>query len=55
MTEPTIALLEYLRNTGMEQDCDFLRECITLMTRLLMEAEVSEQIGAQRYERSKAP
>jgi transposase-like protein len=37
----------------MDLDSDFLRECITLMTRLLMEAEVSEQIGAQRYERSK--
>lgn len=52
MNEPTIALLEYLRNSGVELDGDFLRESIVLLTRLLMEAEVSEQIGAERYERS---
>ena len=52
MAKPTIALLEYLRNTGMDLDGDFLRESIALMTRLLMEAEVSEQVGAKRYERS---
>ena len=45
MTKPTIAFLEYLRNTGMDLDGDFLRESIVLLTRLLMEAEVSEQIG----------
>jgi putative transposase len=52
MAKPTIALLEYLRNTGMDLDGDFLRESIALLTHLLMEAEVSEQIGAERYERS---
>ena len=52
MIKPTIAFLEYLRNTGMDLDGDFLRESIALLTRLLMEAEVSEQIGAERYERS---
>jgi len=52
MTKPTIAFLEYLRNTGVDLDSDFLRESIVLLTRLLMEAEVSEQIGAERYERS---
>jgi transposase-like protein len=36
----------------MDLDSDFLRESIVLLTRLLMEAEVSEQIGAERYERS---
>ena len=35
-------------------DSDFLREAIVLLTRLLMEAEVSEQIGAGRYERSES-
>ena len=54
MTKPTIAFMEYLRNTGMDLDGDFLRESIALLTRLLMEAEVSEQIGAERYERSNA-
>jgi transposase-like protein len=52
MTKASVALREYLRNTGMDLDGDFLRESIALMTRLLMEAEVSEQIGAERYERS---
>jgi len=54
MTEPTIAFSEYLRNIGADLDPDFLREAIALMTQLLMEAEVSERIGAQRYERSEA-
>jgi transposase-like protein len=52
MTKPTIAFMEYLRNTGMDLDGDFLRESIALLTRLLMEVEVSEQIGAERCERS---
>ena len=52
MTKPTIAFMEYLRNTGMDLDGDFLRDSIALLTRLLMEVEVSEQIGAERYERS---
>jgi putative transposase len=52
MTEPTVALLDYLRKMTVELDPDFLRECVRLMSQLLMELEVSEQIGAQRYERS---
>jgi transposase-like protein len=52
MAKATIALLDYLRNTGMELDGDFLRESIDVLTHLLMEAEVSQQIGAERYERS---
>lgn len=52
MAKPTIALLEYLCNTGMDLNGDFLRESIALLTHLLMEAEVSEQVGAERYERS---
>ena len=31
---------------------DFLREAIQVMSELLMELEVSQQIGAERYERS---
>ena len=31
---------------------DFLREAIRVMSDLLMELEVSQQIGAERYERS---
>jgi len=52
MTEPIVALQEYLRNVGMELDSDFLREGIAVVTRLLMEMEVSQQLGAERYQRS---
>ena len=54
MTEATIAFLEYLRNIGKEQDADFLREGIRVLTQTLMELEVSQHIGAERYERSDA-
>jgi len=52
MTEPIVAWQEYLRNVGVELDGDFLREGIAVLTRLLMELEVSQQIGAERYQRS---
>jgi putative transposase len=52
MTELTIALREYLRKMGVELEGDFLREGIALLVRLLMEMEVGEQIGADRYERT---
>jgi len=52
MAEKTIELNEYLRNVGAEGERDFLREAAELVVRLLMDAEVSEQIGAERYERS---
>ena len=52
MTEQTIELDEYLRKIGADTDSDFLREAAALVVRLLMEAEVSKQIGAERYERS---
>jgi len=52
MAKSTIALAEYLRKIGVEEDSDFLREGIIVLLQLLMEAEVSERIGAERYERS---
>lgn len=52
MTEATMAFLEYLRNIGKEEDADFLREGIRVLTQALMELEVSQQIGAERYQRS---
>ena len=52
MTEPIVALQQYLRNAGLDLDGDFLRDSIALLTRLLMEAQVSEQIGVDRYERN---
>jgi transposase-like protein len=52
MAKRTIAPAEYLRNTLIELEPDFLRTMIEVMTRALMEMEVSERIGAGRYERS---
>jgi putative transposase len=52
MTDPSKALLEYLRKVGQGLQPDFLREAIRVMSDLLMELEVSQQIGAERYEQS---
>jgi transposase-like protein len=52
MTEPIVALQDYLRNVGVDMDSDFLRDGIALLTRLLMDVEVSQQIGAQWHERA---
>jgi len=53
MTENvTIALLDHLRQLGVEEDSDFLREAIQVLMQALIELEVSEQIGAGRYERA---
>ncbi len=48
MTDPSKALLEYLRKVGMGLQPDFLREAIRVMSELLMELEVTQQIGAER-------
>jgi len=52
MTDPTIALTEYLRKLGVEQGQDFLRESVRLMSQMLMELEVEQQTGATRHERT---
>ena len=54
MTEHSINLLEYLHKLALEPDTDFLRESLKVVTQLLMEAEVTQAIGAQKYERSEA-
>jgi len=51
MTDPTIALKEYLLNIGLEADADFLRAGVQLLSQLLMEVEVEQQIGAAKHER----
>jgi putative transposase len=50
MTEPTIALQEYLRKMGISEDKEFLRESIQVMSEKLMELEVQEKTGAARNE-----
>jgi putative transposase len=50
MTEPTIALKEYLIKIGLNPDADFLREGVQLLSQMLMEAEVEQHIGASKHE-----
>ena len=52
MTEPTIALKQYLINIGLEEDADFLRQGIQLLSQMLMELEVDQQVGASKHERT---
>ena len=52
MTDPTIALKEYLYNIGMNKDADFLRQSVELLSQLLMEVEVEQQVGAKKHERT---
>jgi len=52
MTEPTIALKQYLINIGLEEDADFLHRGIQLLSQMLMELEVDQQIGASKHERT---
>ena len=50
--ELRMALSELLRKAQMEQDVDFLREGVRVLGQALMELELSQQIGAERYERT---
>ena len=50
MTDPTMALVDYLRKHDL-LETDFLRDAVQLLMQQLIELEVSEQIGAARYER----
>ena len=55
MTENvTMTVLKHLRKLGVEEDADFLREALQVLMQALIELEVSEQIGAGRYERNAA-
>jgi transposase-like protein len=52
VTDFRVALLELLRKYQGDAEVDILREGIKFLAEALMELEVSEQIGAGRYERS---
>ena len=52
MTEHSINLMEYLHKLALEPDADFLRESLKVVTELVMEAEVTQAVGARKYERS---
>jgi len=47
-----MALLELLRKAELDEDIDFLREGVRAMAQQLMELEVSQHLGADKYERS---
>src|SRR5262249_45011738 len=48
----SVTLLEYLRKAGLGVEPDCLREAIGVMSALLMEVEVSQKAGGERYERT---
>lgn len=50
--ETSMAREELLRKAQMSQDVDFLREGVRALAQALMEAEVSQHVGAKRYERT---
>jgi transposase-like protein len=52
MTETRMALGETLRKGAESEGGDFLRESLRWLIGELMEAEVSAQSGAERYERT---
>ena len=51
MTEPTTALKQYRINIGLEKDVDFLRQVLKLLSQMLTEIEVDQQVGAGKHER----
>jgi putative transposase len=47
-----MALGELLRKAQVERDADFLREGVRVLGQALMELEVAQHVGADRYERT---
>src|SRR5438046_2348366 len=50
----SMALTELLRKAEAEPDLDTLREGVRVLTQALMELEVAQHLGAERYQRSPA-
>src|ERR1051326_439869 len=48
----SMALAELLRKADAEPDVDTLREGVRVLTQALMELEVAQHLGAERYQRS---
>ena len=51
-TDLRIALDELLHKAQMDRDADFLREGVRVLAQALMELEVTQHLGAERYERN---
>src|ERR671928_1404799 len=50
--ELRMALEDLLRKAELERDADFLREGVRVLSQALMEVEVAQHVGAERYERT---
>ncbi len=50
--ELRIGLLELLRKAQLDQDVDFLREGVRVLSQALMDLEVTQHVGAKPYERT---
>jgi len=48
----SMALEELLRKAQLSEDVDFLRAGVRVLAQALMEVEVTQQVGANRYERT---
>src|SRR5205823_5973579 len=48
----SMALAELVRKAEADGDVDFLKEGVRVLSQALMEVEVAQHIGAERYERS---
>ena len=52
MTDPTMALMDYLSKFGLQIEDDVVREGVRVLIQSVIEAEVTQRIGAKRYERT---
>lgn len=52
--ELRVGLQELLRKAQIEDDADFLKEGMRVLSQMLMEMEIEQHIGASRHERSPA-
>jgi putative transposase len=50
--ETSMALEDLLRKAQLSEDVDFLREGVRVLAQALMEVEVTQHVGANRYERT---
>ena len=48
----SMALAELVRKAEADGDVDFLKERVRVLSQALLEVEVAQHIGAERYERS---
>jgi len=51
-SEISMARDEFVRKAELSDDVDFLREGVRTLAQALMEAEVTQHVGAGRYERT---